>query len=299
MSAFDLKWRSDDLFLPDMPKSSGNNDVDIKIIEQSYKLWPEIERGIADTSFLQMKENDLRLEVCNIGRFRAINGNKIFWNKFDEKVDDNDIRTFLMGSMFGAILIQRGLILMHGNALEKNGKTIVCLGFSGAGKSTLAYALLQNGWKFISDDLVAINNEGYILKGIPRLKLWEDCLNFFGINKTNLKTVRNNINKYIYKPETKYLSKYNSKPSAFYVINRFSRKPNINLEDNIETINNEQIKFLYLRNNLYRPRFVRGLKKEANLFIKLADLQKNVPVSFLNLPTKINFLMDLVKKIDL
>ena len=102
-------------------------------------------------------------------------------------VEDKDILTFLLGSMFGAILMQRGLTLLHGNALEKEGKTIVCLGYSGSGKSTLAYALLQNGWKFMSDDLVAINKGGYILKGIPRLKLWEDSLESFGLNKEKVK----------------------------------------------------------------------------------------------------------------
>ena len=213
-TAFGLNWRSNDLFLPDMP-SNNNKNVDITIVKENHELWPHINGGIADTTFLQMVENDLRLEVSNIGRFRALDGNKIFWNKMNSKVNDKDIRTFLMGSMFGAILIQRDLILMHGNALEKDGKTIACLGFSGSGKSTLAYALIQNGWKFLSDDLVAITNQGYILCGIPRLKLWEDSIKSFGINKENLDSVRNNLNKYIYKPENKSLAKNNKKLSAF------------------------------------------------------------------------------------
>ena len=298
VTAFDLNWRSDQLSLPDLQLTEDKN-IDIDIVNESHNLWPEIKKSIADTSFLQMQENDLRLEINNIGKFRALNGNKIAWDKFDDQVNNKDIRTFLQGSMFGAILIQRDLILMHGNALEKNGKAIVCMGFSGSGKSTLAYTLIKNGWKFIADDLVAINNKGYILKGIPRLKLWEDCLNVFGLKKRDLDSVRNNLNKYIFRPEDEFLVKENIKLSAFYLINRFSRMSRHNEDKYIKQVNDEKNKLLFLRNNLYRPRFVRGLAKEGNIFIHLAKLQREIPVSILNLPPKLDLLMDWAKKIDL
>ena len=62
--------------------------------------------------------------------------------------------------------MQRGRLVLHGNALHKNGRTIACLGPSGAGKSTLAYFLIKNGWNLISDDLLAINKNGEVYPGI-------------------------------------------------------------------------------------------------------------------------------------
>jgi len=296
-SSFALNWRSNDLPLSDLPKKIDNN-YDINIVNESPDLWPHIASSIADTNFLKVNENDLRLEVNNIGLFRASNGNNISWYKLFPQVDDKDIKTFLLGSMFGAILIQRGLLLMHGNALEKDGKTIACLGFSGSGKSTLAYALLRNGWKFLTDDLVAIDNDGFILTGIPRLKLWEDSLKAYGLKKEKLTSVRNNLNKFIYKPDDKSISKQKTKLTAFYLVNRFSTNENSS-QVTIKRIIDEKIKFLYLRNNLYRPRFVRGLKKEGKIFKKLVALQKTVPVSVLNLPNKVDSLIDSIKRVDL
>ncbi len=300
-TAFNLNWLSDHLPLPELNNTNNiiNKNIDISVINESPDLWPQINKSIADTSFLKMSENDLRLEVDNIGKFRAINGNRISWYKNNSKAGEKDVRNFLLGSMFGAILIQRNLLVMHGNALEKNGKTIVCLGSSGSGKSTLAYALIQNGWKFISDDVVAIDNNGYVLKGIPRLKLWEDSLEAFGLNKKSLDRVRDNLNKFVYKPENKFLALKDTKLSAFYLVNRFSRKIDINEENAIQEIKDEKTKVLYLRNNLYRIRFTRGLKKEGDIFIKLANLQKKISVSRLNCISRVDLLQEWLNKINL
>ena len=298
-SAFNLNWHSEKLEISELNQNISRKKSDISIINQSPANWPEINPSIGDTSFLKMNKNELRLEIENIGIFRATNGNQISWHKNDKYVNDKDIKTFLLGSMFGAILIQRDLIVMHGNALEKNGRCIVCLGFSGSGKSTLAYALLQKGWKFLSDDIVAITNDGYVLEGIPRLKLWEDSINAFGINKEDLPRVRNNLNKFIYRPESHMISKNKIKISSFYLINRFQKKYIESKSKYIEKINDEKIKLLFLRNNLYRARFYRGLEKEGNVFLKLVKLQKDIPVSVLNLPNKIKLLHKWLGNVEL
>ena len=45
---------------------------------------------------------------------------------------------------------------------------------------------------------------------------------------------------------------------------------------------------LLLRNNIYRPRIYRGLKKEANIFISLSHLQKKIKCNILKLPNGID-----------
>ena len=99
-------------------------------------------------------------------------------------------------------MIQRDIFLFHGNALEKDGKAIICLGGSGNGKSTLAYILSKNGWKLIADDMVAVRPDGVVLPGIPRIKLWHDAVNAFGIEIKNLRSVRKGLNKYILPKES-------------------------------------------------------------------------------------------------
>ena len=143
-----------------------------------------------------MARGDLRLTVEGIGRFRVHNGEKIAWQRTDQSVSDQDLRTFLLGSAIGALMIQRGMLVLHGNALERDGQAIVCLGQSGAGKSTLAYALMQQGWRLLADDLVAITPESQVLPGIPRIKLWHDAAKAFGLKPDALPPIRQGMQKY-------------------------------------------------------------------------------------------------------
>ena len=54
-------------------------------------------------------------------RFRIEGGNKIQINSKNNNYHDA-IRSYLLGSVMGGILIQRNMLLLHANALEKSGK---------------------------------------------------------------------------------------------------------------------------------------------------------------------------------
>ena len=49
-----------------------------------------------------MIPNDLRLKINGIGSFRVTNGEYIYWEKDTPSVYSQDIRTFILGSPFGA-----------------------------------------------------------------------------------------------------------------------------------------------------------------------------------------------------
>ena len=134
-STFDLIFKSKDLLLPELQLIDlKNRNYDVLIQKDNHKKWPPIEKGKYDTEFLKMATNDFRLSIKGIAEFRVIDGNKIYWSKTNNKVTDNDIKAFLFSSVFGALFIQRDNLLLHGNALTKNKKLIICLGKSGVGK---------------------------------------------------------------------------------------------------------------------------------------------------------------------
>ena len=166
--AFSLHWISEGLLIPELPEAQPSTleatpSASIAIRAEDPQHWPELAAGAHDTPFLQMGRGDLRLTVDGIGRFRISNADQITWQRADGTVSDQDLRTFLLGSAMGALLIQRGMLVLHGHALARDGQAIVCLGHSGAGKSTLAYALMQQGWRLLADDLVAITPDGQVL----------------------------------------------------------------------------------------------------------------------------------------
>lgn len=294
--AFGLQWHSPDLPLPELPEALPRPSpaakpapVQVEVREDNPAHWPPLPPSPHDTAFLQMARGDLRLTVEGIGRFRVSEGRTIGWSREPEGVGDQDLRTFLLGSAVGALLIQRGMLVLHGNALEKGGRAIVCLGHSGEGKSTLAYALMQQGWRLLADDLVAITPEGLVLPGIPRIKLWEDAALAFDLDPTILPPVREGMNKYLLMGEGIHRADQPTPLAGLYRIRRRRHTNGISSadEERIQPFQSQQAATLMLRNQAFRPRFVRGLGMEGANFLALARLQQTAPTAVLSLPAGI------------
>jgi hypothetical protein len=97
---------------------------------------------------------------------------------------ERNIRLYLLGSAFGALLHQRGLLPLHANAIGMGAHAVAFSGHSGAGKSTIAAWFHDRGHPILSDDVCVIgfDAEGRPLAypGIPRLRLWREALEASG-----------------------------------------------------------------------------------------------------------------------
>ncbi len=58
-------------------------------------------------------------------------------------------------------------LIIHAAMLERHGKGIILVGEPGAGKSTLSAALMQEGWRLLSDEITVIDAERQ-LRPVPR-----------------------------------------------------------------------------------------------------------------------------------
>jgi hypothetical protein len=139
------------------------------------------------------------LDITNVGRFWITGGREITVEP-DPGVSERDLRLFLLGSAFGALLHQRGVIPLHANAIEIGGKAVAFAGSSGAGKSTLAAWFLDQGSRMISDDICAINVQAaegpLVLGGLPRLRLCSDALIESGRGVEEFDQAFDGVNKY-------------------------------------------------------------------------------------------------------
>jgi len=99
------------------------------------------------------------------------------------------IRLYLLGTALGALMAQRGHLVLHGNAVRIGDACAVVLGHSGAGKSTLAAEFSRRGLDIFSDDVVPVTSEGLALPGSPRIKLWADALEGLGVATDGLQRV--------------------------------------------------------------------------------------------------------------
>ena len=301
--AFELTWRSKGLAIPELPTCSVNAldgaDQLIAIEPEDPDSWPARDPGPHDTPFLQMARGDLCLTVEDIGRFRITGGERIAWHRQHSGVSDQDITTFLLGSAVGALLIQRGILVLHGNALEKDGQAIVCMGHSGAGKSTLAYALMQQGWRLLADDLVAMSPDGLVLPGIPRIKLWHDAAKAFDLDPDQLPPIRQGLHKYLLMGDALQRADRPVPLRSLYLIHQRRHATADAEQERITRITSQKTAALRLRNQAFRPRFVRGLGQEGPNFMALALLQRRVPMATLPLPASIPAMRDWLEQQDL
>jgi hypothetical protein len=120
----------------------------------------------------QMDDSRFLLSLPGIGRFLVTDGRLI------ELQAEGELRgavPFLLGTAFGALLLQRGNLALHASSVSRDGGCVALCGHSGIGKSTLAAALCQAGCNFVSDDVSVIE------PGPHGVALWPDgrCLKLF------------------------------------------------------------------------------------------------------------------------
>ena len=124
----------------------------------------------------------LILTVPEVGRFRIEAGNEIIIDP-EPDTPERNFRLFLLGSAFGAMLHQRGLLPLHANSVEIDGRAVAFMGESGAGKSTLAAWFHDRGHRVIGDDVSVVgfeDGQAIAFPGLPRLRLWSDALRATG-----------------------------------------------------------------------------------------------------------------------
>ncbi len=114
----------------------------------------------------------------------------------ERDADMTMVRLYLLGTVFGAMLRQRGMLVLHGNAIRIGDACVICIGDSGAGKSTLAAGFMQRGFDVIADDVVPVDVDGCAIPGAPRIKLWQDAADHIGLSTKGLRRIATHSDKY-------------------------------------------------------------------------------------------------------
>ena len=79
------------------------------------------------------------------------------------------VANLLFAAVSGALLIQRGLLALHGCSIEAPGGAAIVCGAAGAGKSTLAGFLLRSRVRVLDDDSgLVVRREIAVARGQPK-----------------------------------------------------------------------------------------------------------------------------------
>lgn len=173
-NAFGLSIDSE-ITLPDFLTAEAESaDVSIR-----YGAVPQsLEEPFEQSGTFQGRPGHLLMDVPNIARYLVTDGRSIPIERAASSTDD-DVRTFLHGSCMGALLLQRGALVLHASAVKTPKGAVLFAGRSGDGKSTLAAALTQRGLPMMSDDITAIAIDDpqrpVAQSAFPCARLWDDA----------------------------------------------------------------------------------------------------------------------------
>lgn len=169
-SVFGLRVRSD-MPLPELHAAEGPAEPDV-VIRQGAIGEPNRDAG------LHAVDGAMLFVAPDAARYRIAAGSEILVEP-NADVPDRNVRLYLLGSAFGALLHQRGLLPLHANAVEIDGRAFAFMGQQGEGKSTLAAWFHDQGDRIIADDVCVIRidrGSAWAVPGLPRLRLWEDAI---------------------------------------------------------------------------------------------------------------------------
>lgn len=153
----------------------------------------------ADHWLTRQGEDGIQLDVKDVARF-LIKGGRTIVIEPAKGVSERNLRVYLLGSAFGALLHQRRLLPLHANALLIEGKAFAFIGRSGAGKSTLAAWFQERGHAVLADDVCAVafadGGRPVVQPGVPRLRLWKDALEHAGHDSEQFERSFDGFDKY-------------------------------------------------------------------------------------------------------
>jgi hypothetical protein len=247
--AYDLRITSD-IRLPELLACAGGEPADIEIRRgevpaDGFSVGPKV------GPFGHATEKALWLQIPNVARYLVRDGTELIYQP-EDGIDEGSLRVFMLGTCVGTLLMQRGNLVLHGNAFEVGESCAICIGSSGAGKSTLSAKMLQRGHRIIADDVCLINKDGRAVPGLSRLKLWQEAAHELEIETAGLRRVRPHMAKF----DVPLGDAFREQPApirAIYLLTPWNQDRFL-----IEEITG-MAKFQALRTHTYRSRFLKSM----------------------------------------
>jgi len=193
------------------------------------------------------------------------------------------------------LLHQRGLLPLHGSAIEANGGCVAILGDSGLGKSALAGGFLKRGYRIMADDICVVSVDGdsapLVFSGYPQLKLWADTVGKLGEKPESLPRVYSKEEKYGLRIKGEFCQ------TILPLHHIYVLETNNTQEFNIMRVKGME-KLMAIINNTYRLFFIDDLSIKATHFKQCVEVAKHAVVSRVTRPHEPFLLDELVNLLE-
>ncbi len=247
------------------------NKVDIKIKKDI--IPKDVIEKIPSYSWFKYDVDSMVFTVKNIGSFYIYDGKNIIVQP-SENADNQGIKTFILGTSFGMILLQRNKVAIHGGAILIGENAIILTGQSGAGKSTLTNAFRQYKYPFMADDVsstIELQDVIFIEPAYPQQKICRDAMEKMGYRIDDFKLIDEDREKYVI-PTHESFVKEKRKLQAIFEIEPYDGE-----EVKIEEISGGEKMKTILR-NIYRIEIIAPHGIPPAYFKKVINIAKNTLV---------------------
>ena len=170
-----------ELDLPELRNFAGSARIPVSL--RLGGVPAGLEDGVVQGAQRSFTSREFLLEVPGTGRFYAADGANVRVEPVPG-VPTSDLTIYLLGSVFGALCHQNGLLPLHASAVEVRGEVTAFLGDSGAGKSSLVALLGERGYRIFADDICLLEPVDGGLAASPLagwLKLWRESFVQIGV----------------------------------------------------------------------------------------------------------------------
>lgn len=215
------------------------------------------------------------------GCFVMRNGKQISY-QLKEGYNPLVVSQVILCAALPAILVQRGVLAMHGSGILWGEKAVIVSGVSGSGKSTLTAGLLESGGVFMADDTVAIEEKDGKIFAHPTYPQQKLCLD---VVDERIKSK----GKLILLPSDGRVEKYALRLKEGFCEQEKELEAIVILEaGEVEKVTIQEIqgseKIKYLLNNLFRYRTYVELGMSAETFKKCIEIADKVKIYLLTRP---------------
>jgi hypothetical protein len=154
--------------LPEFVAADGRPDVEVRLLS-SYASTDALQTE----SQFDFDGDQIVLSFQHAGVFRVRGGRDVEIQPASG-ADELLLRLYLVGKVFGTVLYQRGLLVLHASSVEIDGRAVAFMGTSLFGKSSVAASLLTCGHRLVADDVAAVercSGVPFVRPAFPQLKL--------------------------------------------------------------------------------------------------------------------------------
>ena len=226
----------------------------------------------------QLRDKEFFLWLDNIAGYYVQNGTTISIQKADDSTM-KEVRLFMTGLIFSALLQQRGIFALHGSTVKRGNEAFLICGNSGAGKSTLTREFLNDNYQLLSDDISVVSEQDgtiFVQPAFPFIKLWKDSMEHLEMDELSGAKLREQMDKYGFSLKDEFYSE------ALPVKNIFILTPHNKPEYKREQLKGIE-KFNTLKDHTYRFQFISNTTRPFH-FELINKIAAQIPVHRITRP---------------